>query len=110
MNEPKKFDPIYWKHAIWKILSGALLVGLGGAPTIVLGWDTMLMSGKIVAICGLVVSVIKSVDMLMDQTLSRLAAGKLPVKLDGQNGFDTTHITKTEVTETKTSAQVEVAK
>lgn len=93
----KNFDPIYWKHAIWKAFSGAALVGLSSAPTVVLGWDTMILSGKIVAVMGIVVSVIKSLDMFFDQTLARLASGKLPVKLDGQNGHDTAHITKTGV-------------
>lgn len=90
----KRFDPLYWKHAVWKVLSGALLVLLGSLPTVLLGWDTMLPSGKLVAVSGLAVSVIKSIDMLFDQTMSRLAAGKLPVKLDGQNGHDTAHLKK----------------
>jgi hypothetical protein len=90
-----QFDPIYWKHAIWKASSGAVLVLLGGIPTVVLGWDSMIISGKIVACTGLAAQVIKSLDMFGDQTMSRLAAGKLPVKLEGQNG--TKHITKEEV-------------
>jgi len=85
----KRFDPLYWKHAIWKVFSGASMVFLGSLPTVILGWDTMLPSGKLVAVSGLAISVIKSIDMLFDQTMSRLAAGKLPVKLDGQNGHDT---------------------
>ena len=94
----KHFEPIYYKHAIWKAFSGALLVAGGAAPTIILGWDSMLPSGKMVACIGIGMSVVKSLDMFFDQTLARLTAGKLPVKLEGQNGHDTTHITKTEVT------------
>jgi len=105
----RQYDPIYWKHAAWKAFSGSALVGLGSAPTVILGWDTMLLSGKLVACIGIAISIIKSLDMLFDQTLSRVAAGKLPVKLDGQNGFDTTHITKTEITETKTAQSHETA-
>ena len=90
----KKFDPIYWKHAIWKALSGPLIVVLVATPTVVLGWDTMLLSGKIVAVTGLVVSWIKSIDLLFDQTMARLAAGKTPMPIPGQNGGDTTHIHK----------------
>ncbi len=93
----KNFDPIYWKHAIWKAFSGSILVGLGTAPTVVLGWDTMITSGKIVAVIGIVVAVVKSLDMFFDQTMNRLAAGKLPVKLDGQNGVDTAHLKKSDV-------------
>jgi len=82
----KKFDPIYWKHAIWKACSGSLLILFGAAPTVVLGWDTMLLSGKIVACIGLAVAVLKALDMLFDQTMSRLAAGKTPMPLPDPNG------------------------
>jgi len=100
MSKPtgKTFDPIYWKHAVWKAFSGAALVGLGGAPTIVLSWETLTVAGKVVAMIGLLISIIKCLDMFFDTTVSRLAAGKLPVKLEGQNGHDTSHLTKTGVT------------
>lgn len=88
----KKFDPIYWKHAIWKAVSGSLLILLGAAPTVVLGWDTMLLSGKIVACIGLAVAVIKSVDMLFDQTMSRLAAGKTPMPVPDPSGKGDTNL------------------
>ncbi len=94
----KKFDPLYYKHAIWKAWSGAMLVLLGSAPTVVLGWDTMLISGKVVACIGLAIAVIKSLDLFFDQTLARLAAGKTPVQvINGQQqSSDTTIIKKTE--------------
>jgi len=87
----KQFDPIYWKHAVWKAFSGPLLVVLGATPTVVLGWDTMLLSGKIVATTGLFMSWIKAIDLLFDQTMARLAAGKSPMPIQGQNGGDTQH-------------------
>lgn len=90
----KKYDPIYWKHAIWKAFSGPLLVVLGATPTVVLSWDTMLLSGKIVASVGLLMSWIKAIDLLFDQTMARLAAGKTPVPIAGQNGGDTQHSEK----------------
>lgn len=96
--EPKKFDPIYWKHAIWKGISGSTLVALGSAPTIILGWDAMSYSERTVACIGIIMAVIKSLDMFFDQTLARLAAGKLPVKLEGHNGQDTTYVTKSGIT------------
>ena len=96
----KDFDPIYWRHAIWKACSGAVLVAGGAAPTVILGWDTMILSGKIVACLGIFMSVIKSLDMFFDTTMNRLAAGKLPVKLDGQNGVDTAHLKKSDVNPT----------
>jgi len=92
----KQFDPIYWKHAIWKAISGPLIVLLGAAPTVVLGWDTMLPSGKYVAVSGLLLTVIKSLDLLFDQTIARVAAGKTPMPIAGQNGGDTQHIQKTQ--------------
>ena len=93
----KRFDPLYWKHAIWKMFSGVVVVVLGSMPTIVLNWDTMLPSGKLVALSGAAVSAVKALDMLLDQTMARLAAGKTPVQLPGQNGHDTAHIKKPDV-------------
>ena len=93
---------VYKRHARWKAWSGTVVVGLSTAPTSILSWDTMLVSGKLVALSGILIAMIKAYDMFYDQTMSRVAAGKLPVKLDGQNGFDTTHMTKTETIETST--------
>lgn len=97
-QKPKQLHFVFWAHAYWKGISGTLLVVLGGAPTIVLSWDTMLLSGKVVACIGLAVSAIKSLDMFLDQTTARIAAGKPPVKLEGQNGNDTAHVTKSGIT------------
>lgn len=93
-QKPKPFHFIYWAHAYWKGISGTVLVILGGIPTTVLKWDTMSRAEALVAITGITVTAIKSLDMFLDQTTARLAAGKTPVKLEGQNGNDTSHITK----------------
>ena len=90
----KKFDPIYWKHAIWKAFSGPLIVVLVALPTVALNWDAMILSGKIVAASGLFLSWLKSLDLLFDQTMARLAAGKTPMPISGQNSGDTQHIQK----------------
>ncbi len=83
----KRFDPLYWKHAIWKVFSGTAIVFLSGL--IAMGQDA-----KTTSILGLSISTVKALDMLFDQTMARLAAGKLPVQLPGQNGHDTAIIKK----------------
>ena len=88
----KEYDPILWYHAVWKTLTAIVVVVGGSLPTVVLGWDTMLVSGKVVAIGGLVVSAWKAVDLLFDQTMRRLSQGKTPMPINGNN--DTQHFTK----------------
>ncbi len=77
---------LYWKLAIWKAVSGSLLVLLGGSGSLVLNWDTMTLGGRIVAASGLAVGVLKFLDGFLDQTASRLAAGKPLVPIPGING------------------------
>lgn len=91
----KDYDPIQWLYAGWKIC-GAVVIVVGGAlPTVILGWSTMLPSGKFVALSGLVVSAWKSVDLLFDQTMRRVSQGKTPMPINGNGGSgDTQHIQK----------------
>jgi len=89
----KSFPTIYWLYAAWKALSGVVIVVGGAMPTVLLGWDTMLPSGKMVAVAGLVVSGFKSIDMLFDHTMRRLADGKTPAASNG-NGGDTQQVPK----------------
>lgn len=42
----------------------------------------MLPSGKLVAVIGLTVSGVKSLDMLFDQTMRRIAKGQTPYPLN----------------------------
>lgn len=90
----RSFDPIVYFHALWSCLSGAALVGLSGAATLILAWDKLSTPERAVGLIGVATAVIKSLDMLFNNVMSRLVAGKLPVKLEGQNGFDTTHLEK----------------
>lgn len=85
---------MYWKLAIWKVWSGSIIVLLAGAPSLVLGWDTMLISGRVVAIIGLIINLVKFLDAFFDQTVSRLAAGKPPVPIGG-NGHTEMTVEKT---------------
>lgn len=102
VNEPhpdppyqfRRFDPIHWVYACWKAVSGVVIVVGASAPTAILGWDTMLPSGKFVAILGLTVAGAKSLDMLFDQTMRRLSEGKTPVPINGNSGHHTEHIKK----------------
>lgn len=85
---------IYWAHAYWKGTSGTIMVGLGGLGTIILTWDRMTTAEAGAAVVGLTLAMMKALDMFLDQTFARLAAGKTPIKLEGQNGHDTTHVSK----------------
>jgi hypothetical protein len=71
----------YWRLAIWKGITGSLVVILGATPSVVLNWDTMTTSGRTVAVSGLLLAWIKYLDGFTDQTASRLAAGKPAVSL-----------------------------
>lgn len=93
----KKFGPLLWFYAGWKAVTALVIVVGASLPTVVLGWDTMLLSGKIVAIGGLIVSAWKALDMAVRDTVRRLLEGKTPVEIPkGANGGtgDTTHIQK----------------
>lgn len=74
---------MYWKLAIWKAFAGSIVVVFGMAPSCVLNWDTMTTAGRIVAVGGVIVGLVKFLDALCDETVSRLAAGKTPVPVNG---------------------------
>lgn len=88
----KRFGPLLWFYAGWKALTALVIVVGSNLPTVVLGWDTMLYSGKLVAVSGLVVSAWKALDMSVRETVKRLMEGKSPVEIP-KNG-DTQHIQK----------------
>lgn len=93
MSEPpnnlKRFDKILWFYAGWKVTTALVLVVGGCLPTVILGWDTMITSGKLVAIGGLGVSAWKAMDIEIRQILKRLAEGKPPVDIPNGNGGHT---------------------
>lgn len=97
MSEPvkQKFGFIHWFYASWKAVTALILVVGANLPTAVLGWDTMLFSGKFVAVVGLVVSGWKALDMSVKETVKRLMEGKTPVEIpkNGSEG-NTQHIQK----------------
>lgn len=76
----------YWKLVIWKASSGSLHSVLTGLPTVLLTWDSMNHTLRVIAVCGLAGGVIKFLDGFFDTTYSRLAQGKPPVELPGLNG------------------------
>lgn len=79
---------VYWKLAIWKGLTGPLMVVIVGLPTTVLNWAHMNPPEKVIAVIGMLVSWYKSFDLYIDQTMARLAKGLPPVQLPGLNGHD----------------------
>lgn len=93
----KNFGPLLWFYAGWKAATALVIVVGASLPTVVLGWDTMLPSGKIVAVGGLVVSAWKALDMAVRDTVRRILEGKTPVEIPkGVNGgaHDTTFTAK----------------
>lgn len=75
-----------WFYAWWKVVTAIVIVVLGCIPTVFLGWDTMLPSGKLVAVGGLVLSAWKAVDLVFDKMAARITEGKSPMAIPGQNG------------------------
>ena len=92
MSEPdQKSDQnqrvkILWFYAYWKVITAVVLVVGGCLPTVILGWDTMIASGKLVAVGGLILSAWKAADIEIRQILRRLAEGKPPVDIPNGNG------------------------
>lgn len=86
---------LLWFYACWKAVTALIIVVGASLPTVVLGWDTMLPSGKVVAVGGLVVSAWKALDMSVRDTVKRLVEGKTPVEVPkNDNGGHTQHIQK----------------
>ncbi len=72
---------VYYKLAIWKLSYGAFAVLVGAIPATLMNWYVMNAIEKTIAISGLTLTVLKFVDGFIDQTASRLIAGKPPVSL-----------------------------
>lgn len=91
----KSFVALLWFYAGWKAATALVIVVGASLPTVVLGWDTMLPSGKWVAVGGLVVSAWKALDMSVRETVKRIIEGKTPVEVpQNGNGGHTQHIQK----------------
>lgn len=84
----KNLPGLLWFYAGWKAVTALVIVVGASLPTVVLGWDTMLPSGKWVAVAGLGVSAWKALDMSVRETVKRLMEGKTPVDIpkDGNGG------------------------
>ncbi len=77
---------IYYKLAIWKLCYGSFAVLVGAIPATILNWYVMNTMEKSIAVGGLALAVLKFVDGFIDQTASRLLAGKPIVSL-GDTAF-----------------------
>lgn len=64
----------YWRLAIWKGVNGTIIVALGGivAGLANLQWADMDTQARFLFCAGVALSVLKSVDMLLDQTIGNL--------------------------------------
>lgn len=98
-NEPgpphrfRDFDPIWWKYALWKCVSGPYMSMVAATPAVVIAWHALSGPEKVVALIGLSGVAIKAVDLLFDQTMARLAQGKPPAPIPGvtNGGHTETH-------------------
>lgn len=79
-------EKFHWVYASWKAATAVVIVVGAGLPTVILGWDTMLPSGKFVAVAGLLVSGWKALDVIIDQIMRRVSQGKPPMPVDASNG------------------------
>lgn len=94
-QQPKRYNAILWFYAGWNTLTGVVIVVGATLPTIVLGWDTMLPSGKAVAITGVIVAAWKAVDLELRRVIRRVMEGKPPVDIpQNGNGGHTEHLKK----------------
>jgi len=73
----------YWRFAIWKFYNGTIITIAGAAPAILIAWTNMSWPERLVSLIGAVVSLHKYWDGFLDQTVSRLAAGKPIVPING---------------------------
>lgn len=90
----KWMEWIPWFYAGWKVVTAVVIVVGGCLPTVFLGWDTMIPSGKLVAVGGLILAAWKAADIEIRQILKRLIEGKPPVDIQNGNGGHTQHIQK----------------
>lgn len=68
-----------WRLAIWKAFNGALIVALGAivAGLANIRWDEMDGQSRFLFVCGILLSVLKSLDLMLDQTISHIKEGNL---------------------------------
>ena len=65
---------IHWRLAIWKGCNGCLIVALGAIIGTLsnMNWNEMDGQSRFLFCCGIALSVLKSLDMLLDQTIARV--------------------------------------
>ena len=93
-SQARRFGALLWFYAGWKAATALIIVVGACLPTVVLGWDTMLPSGKLVAVAGLVVTGWKALDMSVRDTVKRLLEGKTPVEIPKNGNGGNTEILK----------------
>jgi len=102
----RKLDLMYWKLAIWKLIHGSFTVVASGfiGATAAVDWGVMSGKEKVLICLTLAMALGKFIDAFLDQTLSRLVAGKPLVQLPetNGNGHSTQIATTTDTTTTVT--------
>jgi len=65
---------IHWRLAIWKGFNGTIIVALGAIIGTLsnMNWFEMDAQARFLFCCGIGLSVLKSLDMLLDQTIATL--------------------------------------
>ena len=73
---------LHWRLAIWKGFNGTMIVALGSIIGTLsnMNWDMMDGQSRFLFICGISLSVLKSLDMLLDQTISKLRDEDKPIE------------------------------
>lgn len=79
---------MYWKLAIYKGITGPFMTAVVGTPAVIMAWETMTQTAKIIAVIAFMTTWYKAFDLFLDQTMGRLAKGLPPIQLPGGNGHD----------------------
>lgn len=72
----------YWRVAIWKLYAGTFITAAGAAVPLIIAWDKMTGTEKVVAVIGGIVAIHKFWDGFIDQTVARLASGKTIIPIE----------------------------
>lgn len=71
---------LHWRLAIWKGFNGTIIVALGAIISSLanMNWSDMDGQSRFLFFCGIALSVLKSLDMLLDQTIANLRGEENP--------------------------------
>ena len=69
---------LYWKLAIYKLVSGSLIIGISTfvAATAAMDWDNISGSSQFIIILSALAAMLKNADSFLSETMGRLKSGK----------------------------------